>query len=83
MAVLSNQARAEVTAELIRKNLNGFGGCTKAQVRAYVDATDDWANNNAAAYNSSLPLPQRTSMSSAEKALGLNMVINRRYVDGS
>lgn len=81
MALLTAQQRAEVTAELMRRNPTSFGGITKAQLRAVVDAADDWANTNAAAYNAAVPQPQRGVMATEEKALALSLVIERRYIE--
>jgi hypothetical protein len=57
-------------------------GITKADLRAAINAADDWANTNTTSYNTALPLPARTSLTTAQKALLLNFVITRRYLTG-
>lgn len=47
---------------------------TKAQLRAAVDAADDWATANAASFNSALPAAFRAAASSAQKAALLGFV---------
>jgi 3-methyladenine DNA glycosylase AlkC len=51
---------------------------TKPDLRAAVAAADQWASDNANAYNSALPTPFRTTASAAEKAMLLAYVIMRR-----
>ena len=84
MAVLSTADRTDLWAGLMR-DLSADAlsvGLLKADLRAVVDAADDWANTNAASYNSALPLPGRTALSAADKARVLMLVIARRYLRG-
>lgn len=84
MAVLSDPDRVAVWAQWMQENGSTIAGSmTKAEFRAAVNAADTWANDNAAAFNSALPLPARTVLSSAQKALLLNLVVLKRYVAGA
>jgi hypothetical protein len=81
MAVLTTNDRADCTADYIRTTAIALG-LTKAQVRAAIDATDDWANSNATSFNQALPLPARTTLSAAQKARLLAWVITKRHLSG-
>jgi hypothetical protein len=48
-----------------------------------VDAADDWANTNAAAFNTALPLPARNALSASQKARVLNYVVRQRWIAGA
>lgn len=83
MAVLSDAARAIITAEWQRLNHDTVGAITKADLRAAFNAIDDFLNTNAATINSTIPQPARGQLSTAQKALLLQMVVQRRYIDGA
>lgn len=53
-------------------------GFSKADLVAVVGAVDDWADANAASYNSALPQPFRGAASASLKALVLAAVAARR-----
>ena len=76
MAVLDAANRAKILAHLNR--VQGWPGLTKPDVLAAVNAVDDWAEANAAAYNAALPLPFRTTATASQKALLLAYVCMRR-----
>lgn len=77
MAVLPEQDRARVWAQFMRRNLEDCG-FTKPQLRAAVDAADEWADSNAASFNAALPAAFRTSATAGQKALVLCLVALRR-----
>ncbi len=52
---------------------------TKPQLRAAVDAIDDWVSNNAAAINAAIPQPARGSLTAKQKAKMLMAVVARRF----
>lgn len=86
MAVLSDNDRAAVSAELqvdLSAVREALGALTKAEFRAAVNAADQWANDNAAAYNAALPLPARTVLTAAQKARLLMYVIRKRWLTGA
>jgi len=51
----------------------------KADLRAAVDAIDDWVENNAASFNSAIPEPARSSLNHKQKVRLLYMVIKHRW----
>lgn len=61
MAVMDTVNRARVCAQVMRDWLSGVPGLTKADLKAAVDATDDWIDTNQASFNSALPQPFRGS----------------------
>lgn len=84
MAVLSDIDRADLFAEINRDRtaIDGMS-ITKAELRAALNAADDWANTNAASYNAALPQPARGQMSATQKAALLMYVIRKRHDVGS
>jgi len=79
MAVLSEQDRLTAWAEFMRE---GGVSITKADLRAAVDALDDWFDANAATLNTALPLAARNGLTTTQKARLLRAVIARRYLSG-
>lgn len=80
MAVLSENDRVAVWELWMRENKAAItGSMTRAQLRAAVDAADNWADSNAAEYNTALPNPARTVLTTKQKALLLMFVIARRH----
>ena len=82
MAVLSDADRAEVTQEFMALAA-GPHSITKADIRAAVNALDDWYNTNALNANAALPQPARGAMTQADKAHMSNLIVTKRYVKGS
>lgn len=81
MAVLPDAERREAWAEYMRETL-ALSGLTKAELRAAVDAVDDWVNANAASFNAALPQPARSALTAGQKARLLAAVAVRRYNSG-
>lgn len=79
MATLSLQDRFDVWADLMRQNL-GTVTITKPQLRAAVDALDDFMDSNSTALNNTLPVAARTNLTTAQKAAVLSAVIAKRYL---
>jgi hypothetical protein len=69
LAVLSGAARAVITAHIQRPQ-QVFG--------ALVDATDQWIDDNAAAYNLAIPQPARGALTQQQKTLLFCHVALRR-----
>lgn len=82
MAVLSDSDRAACWREWMDENVETCG-IVKADLRAAIDAADSWANSNAASFNTALPVPARTTLSSAQKAAILAYVIVKRWKVGA
>jgi len=71
MAVLSAQDRQRISTGL-QRSATLFGGTPnvlKADLLAAVNATDDWIDTNATAYNTALPAIFRTNASLAQKTV--------------
>lgn len=85
MAVLDATTRAAVHAELMRRISNERQSCaiTKSDLRAAVDAMDDFLNTNQTAINNAFPTAARTGLTTAQKALVLMYVIDQRYLSGA
>ena len=84
MAVLSDPDRLACSGEFQSDRATGqFGAVTKADIRAAVNALDDFLNTNAATINSAIPLPARTALTVPQKALLLQYVIQKRYIKGA
>lgn len=84
MAVLPDAERAACHATLMRLLSDRATSCslTKAQLRAAVDATDDWIDQNAAAYNTALPVAARNALTATQKLWLFLYVARRRAGEG-
>lgn len=83
MAVLNDGDRHAVWAAFMRGNAEAFGALTKPDLRAAVNALDDFLNTNVSAINQAIPQPARSTLTAPQKALLLQYVIQRRYLAGS
>ena len=82
MAVLSDADRAAATAEWQRLNDESIG-ITKADLRAAINAVDDWVVANASSFNTAIPQPARGALSARQKAWLLWYVVNKRFAVGA
>lgn len=57
-------------------------GLSKADFRTAVDATDQWASDNASSYNSALPTAARNALTAPQKARLLAAVVLARHQNG-
>lgn len=78
MAVLSDADRLAVWAQWMRENTEACG-ITKPDLRAAVDALDVFLDTNATAINTAIPLPARTTLTTAQKARLLAYVTLKRW----
>lgn len=81
MAVLSDADRIAAARQWIQRafvELNTTATLNGAQIKAAVDAADDWADANAASYNSALPTTFRNTATVDQKTLLLSYVILHR-----
>ena len=71
MAALPDADRIEITAKLQRLAQWAAISCgiTKADLKAAVDATDDWIDSNAASFNNALPTAAKNGLNSTQKTL--------------
>ncbi len=82
MAVLSDTDRARITAEIesdISRTHTSVGTLLSEDIRAFVNATDDWQNSNAASFNSSLPAKAQSDLSATQKNDGFRRVADARW----
>lgn len=79
MAVLPDPDRAEVAAQIQRVVGNVPGSLSKADLRAAINAIDDWVDSNAASFNTAIPQPARGALSARQKAALLTYVVTRRF----
>ena len=84
MAVLPAGERAACTASFTddkSRVREVVAGVTKADIRAAVNAIDDWCDLNATALNLAIPLPARTALTGQQK-LDLFLRVVQRRVKG-
>lgn len=81
MALLSSQDRADMVVEISQKLSDDreIFNVRKADLRAAVNAADQWAEDNAASYNTALPAAFRTTATVQQKAALLMYVIKKRF----
>ena len=77
MAVLPDLDRGYVWRWFMRRNKEACG-FTKTDLRAAVDATDTWIDQNASAFNTALPVAFRTNATLTQKTLLFCFVAMRR-----
>lgn len=70
--------RTRVWAHAMRNWVGSLTGVTKADLRAAVDATDDWIDANQASFNTALPQPFRSNANLTQKTLLFCYVAMRR-----
>lgn len=86
MAALSAGDRLLCYSDFVREvgaDRETFNGVTRADIKAAVNALDDFLVANAAAINAAIPQPARASLTVAQKARMLMWVIRYRYVKGA
>lgn len=81
MAVLGDNDRVT----LVQKFAQDMSGTrtavsiVKADMRAAVNAIDDWVQANASAFNTAIPQPARGALTTQQKAKLLWYVVQRRF----
>lgn len=78
MAILSQTERDRITRWIQRDPNVGDASYVKSELATAVAAADQWADDNAAAYNAALPSAFRTKATANQKALLLVYAICRR-----
>lgn len=82
MAALPSQDRANIDkyAEryLQRETGTGLNGLSVADLRAAIDAIDDWCDTNQTAFNTAIPQPARGTLTLKQKTQLLRYVVARR-----
>ncbi len=80
MAVMSENDRAATWVAYMRE---AGVAITKADLRAAVNAIDDWFDTNASVLNAALPVAARNGLTTEQKARLLKAVITQRYLVGA
>lgn len=80
---LTNPDRQAVSAEIQRLWSDRTLPCSvsKAQLRAAVDAIDDWCDANQSSFNTAIPQPARSALTADQKAWLLCYVVRKRIAD--
>lgn len=84
MAVLTDNQRAAVCADFQRdKSLarEAFGNLTKDDIRAAINALDNYFDTNAAVINLAIPQPARSALTGQQKLDLVLRVLQRRVKD--
>ena len=81
MAVLTETDRQEIWAEFQNKSSNIWEllGLSKADLRAAVDATDQWIEDNQASFNNALPTAAKTALTAKQKVRLFLAVAQKRF----
>jgi len=81
MPALSEANRELIYEEIILKNRDGeVDSLTRADLRAAIDAIDDWILANQAAFNTAIPQPARGVLTARQKALIFSFILRRRWL---
>lgn len=82
MATLSASQRFDLWAGFMRDfpKAETIGAITKDELRAAVDALDQFFSDNAATVNAAIPQPARGVLTTKQKALLLTHIIRARYI---
>jgi hypothetical protein len=85
MAVMTPGQRQDTVAELMNEWSADRQSCSlrKAELRAAIDAADQWVSDNAAAFNAALPVAARNALTNAQKAHLLAVVVESRFKRGA
>lgn len=78
MAVLADAVRLALWAEFMRLNTEPVS-ISKVDLRAAVNAIDDFLDTNASALNTAIPQPARGALSTAQKARLTMLVTAHRF----
>lgn len=81
MALLTDQDRKDLWGAFMwfSSRIRELLDLSKIDLRAAVDATDQWIEDNQVAFNSALPLPARTALTQKQKVRIFMEVARRKY----
>ncbi len=82
MTVLSSDDRAEIQSKFcsdISQRQEALGAVTQTELRAAIDAADDWVDSNTASFNTALPAAAKAELTVKQKAELLMFVVARRF----
>ena len=83
MAVLTDQQRIDVRRSFSQALSDIFEplGLTKAEIKAAVNATDQWISDNKAAFNAALPEPAKSLLNASQKTRMFTLVAEKRFME--
>jgi len=81
MAILSEVNRKDAHTELMRHQSENRKALavTKADLKAAIDAADQWIEDNKASFNAAIPQPAKSTLTAQQKALLLQFVAAKRF----
>ena len=81
MAVLTDADRRTIWAAFMSEMSSRRDGhaLSKNDLRAAVDAVDDWVDTNTASFNAAIPVAARTALNAKQKSEILVFVVRRRW----
>jgi len=81
MTILTSADRAELRSMFAQEASSVWEviAVNKSDLRAAVDAIDQWVEDNQASFNSAIPLPARTALTAKQKAQLLFYVVRKRW----
>ena len=81
MALLSDNDREALTTEAEEKWSRVFEsvGIGRQDLRAAINAVDQWVNDNRVSFNNALPQPAKANLTATQKAKLLMFVVRRRF----
>lgn len=81
MTLLTDQQRRELWAEYQKQisRIREEIAIGKADLRAAVDAIDQWVEDNSASLNQAIPLPARTSLTARQKVRIFMAIVKKRF----
>lgn len=84
MAVMTAGDRQACCAQFIRERAPSLlSGLTKPDLRAAVEAIDQWVSDNALTLNLAFPQPARANLTAVQKAELLMFVVTKRFRVGA
>jgi hypothetical protein len=82
MALLSDSERAalsQIFQAFESSRRAALSGVTSDDIRAAINAVDQWVEDNQTSFNQAIPQPARTGLTTSQKAQILFYVVRRRY----
>lgn len=79
MATMPDADRILAWERWMRENTALVGAVDKNQLKAAVDATDQWISNNLTSFNSALPAAVQSGLTAAQKARLFVYTLIRRF----
>lgn len=85
MAIMTDPQRVEAWAEFMREISDEREpiGVTKPDLRAALNAVDQWISDNASSFNTAIPQPARAALTATQKARLLMFVVRKRFNVGT